>query len=135
MGKKLKGIYVLIIQLETAVQIRVGALGTITFSAGTYAYVGSAQNSLEQRVKRHLRKEKKLFWHIDYLLADKAANVTQVYYATGDKACECNIANLVAQKAAPISGFGCSDCNCGSHLFHSENFQFIADHKAVELLN
>jgi Uri superfamily endonuclease len=124
----LKGIYVLIIQLEASVQIRVGALGNIAFPAGTYAYVGSAQNNLEQRVKRHLQEEKKLFWHIDYLLADKAANVVQVYYAGGDKTCECSIAHLLAEKAVPILGFGCSDCNCGSHLFHAENFQFIADH-------
>ncbi len=128
MGKQLKGIYVLIIQLDAEVKIRVGALGTIAFLAGTYAYVGSAQNSLEQRVRRHLRKEKKLFWHIDYLLADKAANVTQVYYVAGDKACECNIASLVAQKAAPIFGFGCSDCNCDSHPFHAESFHFIDKH-------
>jgi len=122
----LKGIYTLIIQLDVAIQIRIGALGNMSFPAGMYAYVGSAQNNLELRVRRHLRKEKKLFWHIDYLLADKAAKVTQVYYVFGDKDCECHIASLIAKKAMAIPGFGCSDCNCSSHLFYAESFQFLA---------
>jgi len=122
LGKQLKGIYVLIIQLDAEVKIRVGALGTIAFLAGTYAYVGSAQNSIEQRVRRNLRKEKKLFCHIDYLLADKAANVTQVYYVAGDKACECNIASLVAQKPRQSLVLGALTATATAILFMPKAF-------------
>jgi Uri superfamily endonuclease len=41
--KPLKGVYVLIIQVEKEAVLNVGALGTLTFKPGLYAYVGSAQ--------------------------------------------------------------------------------------------
>lgn len=129
----MKGIYALVIEVTKSVEIKVGALGKLGFPKGTYVYVGSAQNSVESRVKRHLRKEKKLFWHIDYLLALPEANVTQVYYTSGDKNKECQIACLIGQKAIPINNFGCSDCNCNSHLFFIKNTQLsIKNMKKLE---
>ena len=119
----MKGIYALVIEVTKSVKIKVGALGELSFTKGNYVYIGSAQNNVELRVKRHLRKEKKLFWHIDYLLAVPEANVSQVYYVSGDKNKECQIANSIGQKAIPIKGFGCSDCNCNSHFFFIENTQ------------
>ena len=124
----MKGIYVLIIKISQPINPKIGALGTTSFQAGLYAYVGSAQNNLETRVKRHLRKEKRLFWHIDYLLADPAAAVTEVYCLEGDKKCECQIAQLLAQRCEPVPGFGCSDCHCNSHLYRSESFDFLKGH-------
>ena len=123
----MKGIYVLIIQLSKNTSVAVGALGKLTFDGGLYAYVGSAQNNLELRVQRHKRKNKRLFWHIDYLLNDKAATITEVLYAHGDKTKECQIASKLEEKSEPIKGFGCSDCHCKSHLFHAESFQFLKD--------
>ena len=126
--KKLKGIYVLIIQIEQAFSCGIGALGELTFPEGVYAYVGSAQNNLELRVKRHQRKEKRLFWHIDYLLINKGAKVTAVYYASAKKEEECGISRIIeASGALPIKGFGCSDCSCKSHLFRAQNFEFLED--------
>ena len=52
----LKGVYVLIIQLNGDTALSVGALGTLAFKKGLYAYVGSAQTNMEQRIRRHLRK-------------------------------------------------------------------------------
>ena len=45
--------------------------GKLTLAAGQYAYVGSAHGpgGLRARVGRHLRAEKPLHWHIDYLTA------------------------------------------------------------------
>jgi Uri superfamily endonuclease len=129
----LKGIYVLIIQINKPVRIKVGALGEIAFEPSLYAYVGSAQNNLESRVKRHLRKEKRLFWHIDYLLADPAANVTEVYCLEGDKTCECKIAQLLSEHGESVTRFGCSDCRCNSHLFYSESFALLK--KEMHLLD
>jgi Uri superfamily endonuclease len=65
----MKGTYALIIELASDERISVGKLGKINFKKGYYLYVGSGQNSLEARIARHLRKRKKKFWHIDYLLA------------------------------------------------------------------
>jgi len=105
--------------------LKIGSLGKITFPAGMYAYVGSAQNNLEARVKRHLRKEKRLYWHIDYLLTSTNTCITHVYYLTGDKTYECQTAQFIAKHSKPIPNFGCSDCNCPSHLFNSNNFSFL----------
>ena len=107
------------------IRANVGALGELKFPQGMYAYVGSAQNNLELRVKRHERKDKPLFWHIDYLLNNEAAKVMAVYYKLGYKMEECKIASLLEANARPIAGFGCSDCSCSSHLFHAQNFDFL----------
>jgi Uri superfamily endonuclease len=77
-------------------------------------------------VKRHQRKEKRLFWHIDYLLNNEAAKVTAVYHTVGKKKEECIVAGMIeANGALPIRGFGCSDCNCRSHLFRGKTFEFL----------
>lgn len=125
--KHLKGIYVLFIRIDKAIRIKIGALGEIDFDKGLYAYIGSAQNNLELRVARHRRKEKRLFWHIDYLLSNPATKVTEVIYELGDKSDECIIAKLIEAKAQPIRGFGCSDCRCTSHLFKAKNFGFLRE--------
>ncbi|MEE9474859.1 MAG: GIY-YIG nuclease family protein, partial [Candidatus Hydrothermarchaeaceae archaeon] len=64
----MKGIYALIITLEEDKNICVGKLGPVDFKKGYYVYIGSALNSLEGRINRHRRKDKKLRWHVDYLL-------------------------------------------------------------------
>ena len=127
----MKGIYVLIIQVENDAVINVGALGALTFKPGLYAYVGSAQTILKQRIKRHLRKEKRLFWHIDYLLDSDASKVVEVLHKKADKTEECVIAEALSQKGEPIDGFGCSDCHCRSHLFRITDYGFL--HNSMRL--
>jgi Uri superfamily endonuclease len=120
-----KGIYVLVIRLNSDTSINVGALGQKTFKKGTYAYVGSAQKNLEQRVQRHLRREKRKFWHIDYLLGNDATKVIKVLLKQGSKAEECQVANEISSKSEAVNGFGCSDCHCKSHLFRVEDYRFL----------
>ena len=69
------GAYILLTHLAQGEEIEVGRLGTFLFCRGEYAYVGSAMGGLDARVARHLRAEKKLHWHIDYLL--ERASVTE----------------------------------------------------------
>jgi Uri superfamily endonuclease len=128
----LKGIYVLIIQIDKNTSVNIGALGKLAFKKGLYAYVGSAQTNLEQRIKRHLRKEKQKFWHIDYLLDNNAAKIIKVFYKQANKTEECTIAKTINEKAKPKPCFGCSDCNCKSHLFHIKNYKFLQ--KTMQLL-
>jgi len=125
--KGFKGIYVLVIQVSGDIKVYVGALGEMAFAKGLYAYVGSAQINMEQRIKRHLRNEKRKFWHIDYLIDNPAVNVIKVFLKEGDKVEECKIAKRLSRKNKPVAGFGCSDCNCKSHLFHIKNYEFIQE--------
>ncbi len=125
--KKCKGIYVLIIKVRRNIKVDVGALGEMAFAKGLYAYVGSAQVNMEQRVKRHLRSEKRKFWHIDYLLGNSAAKIIKVFYKEAAKPEECKTAESLIRTSEPVAGFGCSDCNCKSHLFHIKNYAFMQE--------
>lgn len=121
----MKGIYILIIQLNKNVNVTVGKLGKLSFQKGLYAYVGSAQTNLEKRIQRHHRKEKRMFWHIDYLLQCPNSKIVKVYYKTVNKTEECTIANMIAAEGEFVAGFGCSDCHCKSHLFHIKDYDFL----------
>jgi Uri superfamily endonuclease len=124
----MKGSYVLLIRLENPGRIRVGRLGLMGFRQGYYAYVGSALNSLEKRIGRHLSSSKRLHWHIDYLL--EKAEVVEVFRIESPLKLECRIAERLASALETVKGFGCSDCGCASHLFYSGGRKALQ--KAVE---
>lgn len=87
----MKGCYCLIIKLNQNSRIKIGKkLGFIQFEKGYYVYVGSAMNSLESRLKRHLSNDKKLHWHVDYLLKDDNSKILDIIYNI-DKKVECDI--------------------------------------------
>jgi Uri superfamily endonuclease len=119
----MRGIYILIVKLNENVDVTVGALGRLHFSEGLYAYVGSAQNSIEARIERHFRREKRKFWHIDYLLDHPASKIVKTYVSNASKAQECKIARELSQKGLRVAGFGCSDCRCASHLERLDNYE------------
>ena len=112
-----KGTYVILITLDTAADIRVGALGTFFFEKGTYCYVGSALGGLDSRVERHLRKDKVLKWHADYLTT--VADSSEAYISFPDYIPECDLAHFAESSGMEpyVKGFGCSDCDCYTHLF------------------
>lgn len=113
----MKGIYLLLINVKKDIEIKVGSLGKLKFKKGFYVYVGSAQRNLEARITRHKRSFKKKFWHIDYLLSDKNAEIIDVFYKNAKKSEECETAKKLSKSFISIEKFGCSDCNCISHLF------------------
>ncbi|MFW5907889.1 MAG: GIY-YIG nuclease family protein [Candidatus Natronoplasma sp.] len=114
----MKGIYLLIFEVKRPKTKNVGGLGTIKFDPGTYTYVGSAQNGIEGRVKRHLREDKRKHWHIDYLLESQYIKEVMAY--EGGKSEECETASFLKEELQGIEEFGCSDCDCSSHLFYTE---------------
>jgi len=122
-----KGVYVLIIQVDKDVGVNVGALGNLWFEKGVYAYVGSAQTNLEKRINRHLRKNKRKFWHIDYLLDNDAARIAKVFFKEANKAEECKIAKVIGARGESMGGFGCSDCKCKSHLYQVKDYGFLRE--------
>jgi Uri superfamily endonuclease len=123
-----KGVYVLTIDLKRQKQIKIGSLGQITFESGTYVYVGSAQNGLENRIKRHLSKNKKTFWHIDYFLKSGDSVISKVLIKVSPKSMECEIARSIAKDEKGIPHFGSSDCKCESHFFKVKDVQNLLSH-------
>ncbi|MCD6414038.1 MAG: GIY-YIG nuclease family protein [Candidatus Diapherotrites archaeon] len=112
--------YVLEMELTGSV-IKVGALGEIAFGTGSYAYVGSAQNGLKQRIERHMRDRKKMHWHIDYLLTSPKVKLARIWAKEADKKEECGTARLLAKHFDGIPHFGSSDCSCDSHMFRTDS--------------
>ncbi len=121
----MKGSYLLVLEIGKSMDIRVGALGIVQFKKGRYIYVGSAMNSLEKRINRHLRKNKKIFWHIDYVLSSPNVRIVKVLFKESEKKEECFIARNVVGE--PIKDFGSSDCSCKSHFFRISDIFFKTD--------
>ena len=121
----MKGVYLLLINLKKNSRIKIGRLGRITFSKGFYVYVGSALNSLQARVARHLSSEKKLKWHIDYLLASPNAEVETVITRQTEKRIECKVNEIIQKFGKPVERFGSSDCKCKSHLTYFKNLDDV----------
>ena len=119
----MKGAYCLVLEVLNDSNINVGSLGTLSFPKGFYVYIGSALNNIEKRVMRHLRSDKKLHWHIDYLTTSPSVKIKKVYYKESLLKEECSIAKIV--KGTPITAFGCSDCKCESHLFKIDGYQQV----------
>ncbi len=112
------GAYVLMLDLERSVPIRIATLPRIHLPPGRYAYVGSAKGKggIRARVRRHLRTPKKVHWHVDHLTA--AGSVVEVLaYPDMD---ECDVVERMLRRrrtTTPVAGFGSSDCKrCAAHL-------------------
>ncbi len=114
------GAYRIYIKVSKQITIEVGRLGSITLEKGRYIYTGSAMKNLKQRIERHLRKEKKLHWHIDYLLTAQNVKITKIEAIPSEQRNECLLnQELISSGTAEYShfGFGSSDCRkCKSHL-------------------
>ncbi|MCL2115878.1 MAG: GIY-YIG nuclease family protein [Methanobrevibacter sp.] len=119
----MKGTYCLIIDKKKSSKVKIGALGEIYFKKGYYVYVGSAMNSLKPRIKRHLSNNKKVHWHIDYLLNDESVAIKNVIFNIGEKKIECEIANVLSHNGKNVLNFGSSDCTCSSHLIYFRSFK------------
>ena len=106
--------YQLLIDVPQPLRCVIGRLGEFEFPAGRYVYTGSARCHLEARVARHLRKDKPLHWHIDYLLAAPGVRVVGVVRSRRG---ECALNRAGGGRIVAV-GFGASDCRagCGAHL-------------------
>jgi Uri superfamily endonuclease len=114
-----KGTYILLTKLAKPQKIKPGKLPEAYYKKGFYLYVGRARTGLRARIKRHIRRQKKLFWHIDYLL--QKAKIVEIWIRQ-DYFAECHTADKIRDfkptAAKAIQGFGSSDCRCLSHLFY-----------------
>ena len=113
------GLYQLVIAVPRTQAVTIGRLGRFSFPSGYYVYTGSAKRRLGSRVARHLRKRKKMRWHIDYLL--RHGLVVEVKKQSGGVLSECELSRSVGGiqgSRVVVRGFGSSDCGCSTHLFH-----------------
>lgn len=114
------GTYALTLYVKKDCRINTGKLGELQIIKGYYIYIGSAfgPGGLKARIERHLKKTKKLRWHIDYLR--KVSEIVDIKYSTDKEKLECKWAAKLAENGeiTPFKGFGSSDCKCFSHLFY-----------------
>ncbi len=114
------GAYQLYIRIDRDIELQIGKLGFFKFPEGEYIYTGSAMRNLSQRIARHQRKEKKIKWHIDYLLNNENVSITEIKIYESETKDECKINQDTIEKykaQIPVKKFGSSDCiKCISHL-------------------
>lgn len=135
----MKGVYTLIISLKKTITLKIGKLGTFTFPSGIYTYTGSAMGtgalSLENRINRHLKRDKKLKWHIDYFLNSKHVQIQSIIYAETNKKSECVVSKEIEKLEityVPARKFGASDCKEGCHAhFHSLKYDLAQTQELI----
>ena len=112
------GAYVLVIALDNPLDPAIAALPAAALAAGHYAYCGSARGpgGLRARVRRHLRRDKPVHWHVDRLTL--AGRIVAIGVAPSASECDLFSRVLEAPGASiPAAGFGSSDCRrCPAHL-------------------
>ena len=119
-----KGTYILVIFSSSKKSIPIGRLGRMKLKPGWYLYAGSAFGSggLAARLNRHLSKQKKIYWHIDYLL--QHIKLKEIWFTYRPEKLELewvNILSLLSGNNIPMKNFGASDSKSLSHLFYFEN--------------
>lgn len=118
-----KGTYILLLKNERSFSIKVGKLGAVALEPGYYLYVGSALGAggVKARVGRHIKKQKRQHWHIDYIRSKLALETVWVRYSDARK--EHDWAGMLSASSlfSAIENFGCSDCDCQSHLFRTKS--------------
>lgn len=108
--------YLLIISVQRAIEIRVRSGQDFFLEPGLYIYVGSAKGRLKPRLTRHFRHEKKLFWNIDYLLAEFKPFLVLVLKPDYD---EVTTALMLSYRLQFVRNFGAADDPINvSHLFY-----------------
>ena len=119
----LRGTYTLLLACKRPFKLRIGKLGQTKVEKGYYLYTGSALGtgavSLEQRIARHRRRNKRMKWHVDYLTACREIAVITVICLEGNKRLECQINQEILSRldGKPIiRRAGASDCKCSGHL-------------------
>ena len=113
-----KGAYLLMLQLDAAVELNLHKTDMTRLEAGWYIYSGSAKGpgGLRSRLRRHFRKTKKSHWHVDQLTM-QCTDIAALSVVDGD---ECQFISILLKHptfSIPRKRFGSTDCRkCASHL-------------------
>ena len=119
------GTYALFLHLEEELQMRVGVLGPCSFPTGVHVYAGSAMGGLRARLARHVRRDKRVHWHVDRLTTAGGCRVLGAVVFTSPVLRECDIIGSLESiegirgvdgaEVRPLR-FGASDHGCRGHL-------------------
>jgi Uri superfamily endonuclease len=131
-----KGVYCLIFENRYC-KIDVGKKGEFSFYPGFHIYVGSALGPGGlKRMKRHINlsrnRDRSPKWHVDYLHLNPAFRLVSAVYAFTSARLECALASRIGGDS--VSGFGCTDCTCSSHLFYRTKKPLLEINEAFEAL-
>lgn len=124
------GYYILVLEVPGRLEVNTRTNRRFVLDPGFYIYIGSARGpgGLIARVKRHFRRNKKLFWHIDHLTTKQSVRIVAVYTLVDMVDPQRDYESLLSVKLSrllePVRGFGASDkprdkahlYNCGGRL-------------------
>lgn len=131
----MKGTYTIVVRCKHTGVTTFGKLGQAKLRKGHYLYTGSALGhgavSLEGRLERHMRHQKRLKWHVDYLTSQADCNVTGAVYVISDDHLECRVNRSISKEldiSPVLLKIGASDCKCNGHLLgpkYGANGQYL----------
>ena len=131
------GTYILFMQMHKPKSIQVGKLGEFMFRPGYYCYIGSAfgPGGLRARVNRHILKNKKKKWHIDYIREE--VSLFKIWYSIKPIKLECSTVKHFNKIGCifPVKGFGSSDCKCLSHLVQLKSLPDLSQFKNYQSID
>lgn len=113
-----KGAYALLLRLDDPLDLSFRKTRTSRIEPGWFVYCGSANGpgGLRARLRRHVRRDKRLHWHVDQLTI-AAAEIVSIPVPGGD---ECDLVERLLRQTGfdiAVRDFGNSDCtSCQSHL-------------------
>ncbi|MGB9828130.1 MAG: GIY-YIG nuclease family protein [Thermosphaera sp.] len=115
------GCYVLALIIEDNLEVRTRS-SFFKIPRGIYFYVGSAKGpgGVKNRVFRHLLRNGRRHWHIDYLLDSVRARVAGFYTIPSKRGVDCEVeaAKALSTALKPVLGFGSTDkIGDVSHLY------------------
>jgi len=126
-----RGSYLLILYNEKPFTKEIGSLGKREFKKGYYVYVGSAMRGMKNRIRRHLRKNKKRHWHLDYI-SPACMKTVKLYRIRRKERIEVLLTRRLMNICDDyVPGFGASDTNVDSHFFYFSG----RPHRRREFLN
>ena len=115
---KAPGAYLILLHLPRGLIFRSGPFRGRALAPGWHVYAGSARGpgGLAARVARHLRRRKRLRWHVDRVSTRAAAAFALCFPTRG----ECDLVSRLLMQGAfapSLPGFGASDCaTCPAHM-------------------
>ena len=120
------GIYALIVESEAPTIVEVGSLGSVSLDKGLYVYIGSAKGpgGLRARLRRHMSRDKKIRWHIDYILSSRSTRLRALVHARTEGLRECVLTPQLEKLGLVHVKYklGSSDCrNCRSHFLRCQD--------------
>lgn len=121
------GTYIIVFKVNDYINLIINKKEFI-INKGYIIYIGSAGNGLNNRLKRHLIKYKKLKWHIDYITINKQVEPSLIFYKEGQYGIniEDKLSNLFYLKFKKLDNLGATDSKM-PHMYYSNNINEILD--------